>query len=147
MKVQSWKCNVRECLYVRGKREGIQGDGVPRRSEESGGGRGLPHLAVVLDPSEQKLPAGHAPHDVRVVVVPPLVNEPTGQVPQMLAPASAYSLSDPHGSHVALPADANFPGAQDDTEPSPDPQDAPGRTMRSARRQEEEMRRGEEMHS
>ena len=25
MKVQSWKCNVRECLYVRGKRGGIQG--------------------------------------------------------------------------------------------------------------------------
>ena len=71
---------------------------------------------------------------VLVVVVPPDVSMPMGHVAQMLAPASAYSLSDPHGLQSEDPADANFPGAQADTEPDPSPHAAPvGHTVHLVR--------------
>ena len=91
------------------------------------------HFTCALVP-EHLDPAVHAAHVWRVVELPPLVNEPTGHVPQMLAPASAYKLSFPQSPQSEDPADANFPGAQADTEPDPSPHAAPvGHTVHLVR--------------
>ena len=64
-----------------------------------------------LEPSLQNMPAGHTEQSVRVrpSALPPDVNMPIGHVSQMLAPASEYFLSSPHGTQ--LPLDTYVPAA------------------------------------
>jgi hypothetical protein len=62
-----------------------------------------PHFVCVLVPSHED-PAGHAAHEVRVVVVPPAVNEPTAHVAQVLTPVALYLESAPHFVCVLLPS-------------------------------------------
>ena len=65
----------------------------------------LPHGVIALEPS-QKDPAGHGEQVVRVVLSPPEVDEPDGQVLQLLAPSVLYLVSSPHAAQVLEPASA-----------------------------------------
>ena len=68
----------------------------------------VPCCASTLLPSHDEL-AAHALHDVRVVDVPPAVNEPTAHVLQRLAFPALYLVSAPHAEHVLLPPAAKRP--------------------------------------
>jgi hypothetical protein len=61
-----------------------------------------PHCACVLLPSHDE-PGGHAVHEVRVVKLPPAVNEPAAHVAQLLATAVLYLASAPHAEHKLPP--------------------------------------------
>ena len=63
-----------------------------------------PQAVRTLLPSHEWKPAGHAEHDVRVVDVPPEVEEPAGHVLQLLAPAALNLSSAPHGTWTLLPS-------------------------------------------
>ena len=70
-----------------------------------------PPQGTILDPPSHLLPAEHSAHDVLVVLSPPAVLDPAGQVRHLAAPlVAAYSLSLPHAEHV-VPS-PNFPGGQ-----------------------------------
>jgi hypothetical protein len=60
------------------------------------------HCVCALLPSHDE-PAGHAAHEVRVVAVPPAVNEPAAHVAQLLVPAALCLASVPHAGHELLP--------------------------------------------
>jgi len=71
------------------------------------------HGVFVLEPSQLN-PAGHGEQASRVFpsVAPPVVNEPAGQVAQLVAPAVVeYFLSLPHDEHDPCPAAAKEPAA------------------------------------
>ena len=63
-------------------------------------------LTTTLEPAPHALPAGHALHAERVVLVPPDVNEPAAQTPHAFAPAAANIVSLPHGDTLLVPSHA-----------------------------------------
>jgi len=67
----------------------------------------------------QILPAGHTVHFVRLFCVPPLVNDPGGQILQDFAPSSLNTLSLPHASQIALPLELEVPAGQIAFSPEP----------------------------
>ena len=67
------------------------------------------HGTTVLEPSHG-VPDLHSSQLVRVVDVPPDVDEPTGHNRQLAAPANEYLLSSPHERHVAEPPGLYLPG-------------------------------------
>ena len=68
----------------------------------------LPHGVCTLLPSHTS-PAGHASHEMRVVDVPPAVNEPAVHVLQLAAPAVLNLVSPPHGVCTLEPSHV-YPG-------------------------------------
>ena len=66
------------------------------------------HTDVRLPPGHAH-PPGHTTHFSRVVVDPPLVDEPGLHVKHLLAPGPLYRLSAPQSRHVSLPAKLNLP--------------------------------------
>lgn len=64
---------------------------------------------TVLDPSHD-IPAGHGLHEVWVVVVPPLVCDPTAHTLHVLAAVPENLLSDPQSEQLPAPPTANLPG-------------------------------------
>jgi hypothetical protein len=64
---------------------------------------------MLLDPSHA-MPAGHGLHDVWVVVVPPLVCDPTAHTLHVLAAVPLNLLSDPQSEHTPLDPTENLPG-------------------------------------
>ena len=71
----------------------------------------LAHGSTTLEPSQYE-PAGHRLHVVRVVLSPPEVCEPGGQVLQLLAPSPLYFVSSSHAEQSLSPAATKYPAAQ-----------------------------------
>ena len=61
------------------------------------------HWTTTLLP-EHTLPAGHGEHVLRLLAVPPLVNEPVAHALHASAPSADHFFSSPQGRHPAVPA-------------------------------------------